>query len=116
MRSLKIFEDWTLCSLEKLLYVVDMITIPKDEYIITQGNEANGFYIIFKGEALIKHKIVSSYKEKLNFSNQTHTNEDNNEEFSNSINEICDDKELSFRDNKYINFRQHFHNLINKSK
>ena len=76
LRSLKIFENWTLWSLEKLLYAVEMKTITKNEQIITQGKDSNGFYIIFKGEVLITHKLKSKYKEKLDISNQLSLNSD----------------------------------------
>ena len=52
-------------SLEKLLYVVEMKTFNKNEHIFSQGKEATGFYIIFKGEVIATHTLKSTYKERL---------------------------------------------------
>ena len=65
LRSLRIFEDWALKSLERLLYVLEMKTFSKGERVFTQGEEATGFYIIFKGDVLITHKINARYRQKL---------------------------------------------------
>lgn len=65
LRSLIVFEDWALKSLERLLYVLEMKTFSKGEHIFSQGDSAKGFYIIFKGDVLITHKLNAKYREKL---------------------------------------------------
>jgi len=65
LRSLSMFENWTLNSLEKLLYVAEMRTFSKNEKVFNQDDEADGFYIIFKGDVLITHTIHKKYTERL---------------------------------------------------
>ena len=87
LRSLKMFEKWTLNSLEKLLYSAEMKTLSKNEHIFSQGDEANGFYIVFRGDILISYKIKNYYYEKLAFDYQTLNSTENQE--------ITEDQELT---------------------
>lgn len=80
LRSLQIFEKWTLKSLEKLLYVAEMRTLPKDEDIFTQGEDAEGFYIVFKGDVLVTYTIRKSYYERLAFDKNALNSVENKEE------------------------------------
>lgn len=86
LRSLTMFEDWTFKSLEKLLYVAEMKTWSKKEHIFSQEEEANGFYIVFKGDVLVTYKLHKSYKEKLAFDKNILKSKNNSSELENSIN------------------------------
>jgi CRP-like cAMP-binding protein len=117
LRSLQMFEEWTLKSLEKLLYVAEMKTLSKNEKVFHQGDEANGFYIIFKGDVLITHKIHKSYKEKLYFDHHTlHPNQ------IESYSQLYKGFEESFMigqklDQYHLDFyRSAYHQLVNNSK
>ena len=65
LRSLRIFEDWALKSLEIPLYVLEMKTFSKGEQVFLQGEEAQEFYTIFNGGVLITYKINARYRQKL---------------------------------------------------
>ena len=66
-----------------------------------QDRDATGFYIIFQGEVLITHKLKSTYKEKLNFSNHLILKEEENEEFLESIPLSDENKEETINSAKF---------------
>ena len=116
------FEDWTLNSLEKLLYVVEMKTFAKDEHIFTQGDEAKGFYIVFRGDVLISHKIWKRYKEKLEIdwylNNDSHRIQDYSKLDDSLQAETWKDPEEEAKEqaNRVATYRQTYHSLVNNSQ
>lgn len=109
------FEDWTLKSLEKLLYVAEMQTLSKNEHIFNQGDKANGFYIVFKGDVLITHKIIKKYKEKLYF-DKDELNPQEKMETSNEHEKSTDSKNIAKTNDQasksFTQYRQAFHTVV----
>ena len=116
LRSLKIFENWTLNSLEKLLYVVDLKTFNKNEHIFNQEWEASGFYIIFKGEVVITHTLKSSYKERLNLNSDLLLKSIISDEGISNLTSRNLSPQPNSRATSFESYRQNYHTIINNSQ
>jgi CRP-like cAMP-binding protein len=122
MRSLNMFEDWTLNSLEKLLYVAEMKTLSKREHVFCQGDDAKGFYIVFKGEVLVTYKLHKNYKEKLMFDGKmlkgpTKTPKHEHSTSQGHHQSYMEDYDITTeRRQELDSYRQAYHMIINNSK
>ena len=64
-RTHPIFDNLTLSSLEKLFYLVELKVYSRNQVIFKQGDEVNGFYLIYEGEVLKTKKVESNFNEKI---------------------------------------------------
>lgn len=50
MKSLKLFDGWTLLRCQKLLHAIDINKTQKNQHVIMEGAKADAFYLVFSGE------------------------------------------------------------------
>ena len=107
--------------MENLLYVADLKTFSKGESIFIQGEEAEGFYIVFKGDILVTYRIQKNYYENLVFDQSLLTGNDDEEELKMESQSSAADMrivktEASDNPSTLDGYRQSYHLLVNRSK
>jgi CRP-like cAMP-binding protein len=64
MKSLKLFDGWTLLRCQKLLHAIDINKTQKNQHIIVEGGKADAFYLVFSGEfEITKHLCLIPKKQ-----------------------------------------------------
>lgn len=79
-KSHPIFEKLTLVSLEKLFYLIELKIFSRNQTIFREGEEVNGFYLIYQGDVSLTKKVEGKYKNDFDinkFINRTKQEEGN---------------------------------------